>query len=180
MEAGFASRAILHGCLQVVEDDAARTATEEFKGMDDSAVELLFALQERELDIDQPAIAEHGDKHRDLARCVTDSYAAALAPIDLHRLARLVVDFLIDATARRAYSSQVAANDTDAAFIAVGTASDLLADAYRREVGILGEQGVDLGRVRVQVAGVTRDLAPGGLFQRKRRGHGMPRAVESS
>src|ERR1700722_13108935 len=100
METGFATRAVQDGCLQVVKDDGARTATEELEGMDDSAVKFLLALRERELDIDQPAIAEHGHEHRNLAGRVSYLDAAALTPIDLHRLSRLVVDFLIDATAR--------------------------------------------------------------------------------
>ena len=111
METGFAARAIQDGRLQVVEDDGAGTATEELEGMDDSAVELLLALRERELDIDQPAIAEHGHEHRDFAGRVTDSHAAAFAPIDLHRLARLVVDFLVDTTARGTDLPQVAADE---------------------------------------------------------------------
>src|SRR5271170_5663538 len=88
--------------------------------MNNSAVELLLALRKRELDVDQPAIAEHGDEHGNLAGRVADSYAAALAPIDLHRLGRLVVDFLVDATACGTKLPQVTADDTDAAGIAIG------------------------------------------------------------
>ncbi len=179
METRIAARAVEYGRLQVVEDDGAGTATEELEGMDYSAVELLLALRERELNIDQPAIAEHGHEHGDLSRGGTDSHAAALAPIDLHRLARLVVDFLVDATSRGTDLSQIAADDTDAAGIAAGAAGNLLADTYRGEFRILGKQGVDLGRVRVQDAGVTRDLARRGLVQRERRGHCAPRAAES-
>ena len=50
--------------------------------------------------IHQPAVAEHGHEHRNLAGRGTDLHAAALAPIDLHRLGRLVVDFLVDTPAR--------------------------------------------------------------------------------
>ena len=90
---------------------------------------------------------------------VTDLHAAALAPIDLHRLGRLVVDFLIDAPACGTDRPQVAADGDRAAGIAIGAASDLLVDAHRREVGILGQQGVDLGLVRVQEAGAARGLS---------------------
>ena len=99
MQTGFAARAVQDGRLQIVEDNGTGTAFEELEGMDDSAVELLLALRECELDIDQPAIAEHGHEYRNFARRVANSHAAAFAPIDLHRLGRFVVDFLVD-TAR--------------------------------------------------------------------------------
>ena len=50
-------------------------------------------------DVGHPAVAEHGHQDRDLAARVSYLDAAALAPVDLHGLRRLVVDFLIDATA---------------------------------------------------------------------------------
>ena len=50
--------------------------------------------------IHQPAVAEHGHEHRNLAGRGTELHPAALAPIDLHRLGRLVVDFLIDTPAQ--------------------------------------------------------------------------------
>ena len=100
MEAGSAARAIEHGRLQVVEDHGPGTATEELEGVDQPAVELRLALRERELDVHQPAVAEHRHEHRNLAGRGTNLHAAALAPVDLHRLGRLVVDFLIDTPAR--------------------------------------------------------------------------------
>src|SRR5271157_999199 len=124
MQTGFAARAIENGRLQIVEDNGTGTGAKKLEGMDDSAVELLLALRERELDIDQPAIAEHGHEHRSFARRVTDSHAAALAPIDLHRLGRFVVDFLVDTTARGTHFPQVTADEADAAGIAIGAASD--------------------------------------------------------
>src|SRR5271166_5644605 len=99
MEAGSAARTVEHGRLQVVEDDAAGTTTEELESMHQAAVEFGFVLRECELDVHQPAIAEHGYEHRNLARCRPDLHAAAFAPIDLHRLSRLVVDFLVDPSA---------------------------------------------------------------------------------
>ena len=112
--------------------------------------------------IHQPAIAEHGHEHRDLAGRGADLHAAAFAPIDLHRLGRLVVDFLVDATACGTDLPQVAADDAGAAGIAIGAAGDLLADAHRREFGIPGQQGVDLGPVRIQEAGAARTSRAGG------------------
>ena len=106
--------------------------------------------------IHQPAVAEHGHEDRDLAGRGSDLDAAALAPVDLHRLGRLVVDFLIDATACGTDGPQVAADGDRAAGVAIGAASNFLADAHRREFGILGQQGVDLGLVRVQEAGAAR------------------------
>ena len=140
METGSAARAVEHGRLQVVEDQAAGTAAEEGQGVDQAAVELGLALREGELDVDQPAIAEHGHEHRDLAGRRADLHAAAFAPIDLHRLGRFVVDLLVDAAARRTDLAQVAAHDDRAAGVALRSASDLLADAHGREVGILGQQ----------------------------------------
>ena len=56
----------------------------------------------------QSAIEKHGHERRDLACCGADLHAAALAPIDLHRLGRLVVDFLIDAAASGADGPEIA------------------------------------------------------------------------
>src|SRR5208337_450225 len=139
METSTAARAVKHGRLQVVEDDGAGTAIEELEGMHQAAVELRLGLRERELDEHQPAIAEHGHKHRNLARRSTNLHATAFTPIDLHRLGGFVVDFLVDATSRGTDLPQVAAERAGAAGIAFWAASDLLADAYRREFGILGQ-----------------------------------------
>src|ERR1035438_10159192 len=95
MEAGSAAGAVDHGCLQVVEDDGAGTATEEVESIDDRAVKLGLALRERELDEHQPAIAEHGYEDRDLACRSADLHSAALSPVNLHGLGRLVVDFFV-------------------------------------------------------------------------------------
>ena len=129
--------------------------------MNDSAVELLLALRERELDIDQPAIAEHGHEYRNFAGRVADSHAAAFAPIDLHRLARFVVDFLVNTTAHRTDLPQVAADSNHAAGVSIEAAGDFLVDSHGREVGILGKQSIDLGPVRVQEAGAARGPARG-------------------
>ncbi len=99
MQTGFAARAVEYGRFQIVEDNGTGTGAKKLEGMNDSAVELLLALRERELDIDQPTIAEHGHEYRNFARRVPDSHAAAITPIDLHRLGRFVVDFLVDTTA---------------------------------------------------------------------------------
>src|SRR3974390_913203 len=95
METGSAARAIEHGGLQVVEDHGAGTTAEELEGMHQAPVELGLALRERKLDERQPAVAEHGHEHRDLAGRGTDLHSAALSPIHLPRLGWLVVDFLI-------------------------------------------------------------------------------------
>ena len=109
METGTAPRAVEHRRLEVVEDQMARTATEEGQSMDQAPVELGLALRQSELDVEQPAVAEHGHKHRDLAGCRADLHAAAFAPIDLHGLARLVRHFLVDAAACRTDLAHVAA-----------------------------------------------------------------------
>ena len=46
-------------------------------------------------------MAEHGHKHGDLALGRTDLNRAAIAPVDLHGLARFIMHFLVDAAARR-------------------------------------------------------------------------------
>src|ERR1700730_14389303 len=100
MKTGGAARAIDHGCFQVVEDKGTRTAPKKLQGMHQAAIEFGLALREGELDVGHPAEAEHGHQDRDLAARISYLDAAALAPVDLHGLGRLVVDFLIDATAR--------------------------------------------------------------------------------
>jgi hypothetical protein len=63
----------------------------------------------------------------------------ALAPVDLHRLGWLVVDFLVDTPARGADLPEIAANDDRAALIAFGTTGNLLANADCRKIGGLGQ-----------------------------------------
>src|SRR5271165_807804 len=99
METGGAARAIGHSRLQVIEDDGTRTSTKELEGVHNPTIEFRLALGERELDVHQPAVAEHGHEHRNPARRATELHTAALAPIDLHGLGRLVVDFLVDTPA---------------------------------------------------------------------------------
>src|SRR5271166_682878 len=100
MEACGAARAIDHSRFQVVEDNGARTGPKELQGMHQAAIEFGLALREGELDVGHPAVAEHGHQDRNFAARVSYLDAAALAPVDLHRLRRLVVNFLVDATAR--------------------------------------------------------------------------------
>ena len=180
MEAGGAARSIEHGGLQVVEDHGPGTAAEELQRVNQAAVELGLALRERELDEHQPAVAEHGHEHRNLAGRGTDLHAAALAPVDLHRLGRLVVDFLIDTPARGTDRPEIAAHGDRTARVAFRAASNLLADAHRREVRILGQQRIDLGLVRVQDAGAVRSLACRWSIQLECRGHRVSRAAEAA
>src|SRR5262249_10441349 len=99
VETGGTARAIEDGRFQGVDDDGTRTATKELEGVHDRAIELGLALRERKLDVDQPAVAEHGHEHRNPTRRAAELDPATLSPIDLHGLSRLVVDFLIDTPA---------------------------------------------------------------------------------
>src|SRR4029077_20600145 len=109
-----------------------------------------------------------------------DLDTAELAPVDLHRLGWLVVDLLVDTPPCRTDAPEIAANDDRAALISFGATGNLLANANCREIGILGQQGIDLGLVGIQEAGALRNLTRGRLVQLKRRGHRLPRAVESA
>ena len=131
MKAGGVAGPIDHGRFQVIEDDGARTGPKRLQGMDDLAIEFRLAPPECELDIGHPAVAKHG--HEDRNPAVRASYlnAAALAPIDLHGLGWLVVNFLIDATARGPDGPNVAADGNHAAGVAIGAASNFLLDAHR-------------------------------------------------
>src|ERR1022692_4087676 len=144
METGMAARAVEHSRFEVVEDQIARTAAEEGQSVDQASVELGLALRQGEFDVEQAAMAEHGYEHRDLAGRRANLYAAAFAPIDLHRLGRFVMHLLVDAPACWPDLAQVTAQDVRAAGVALWSASDLLADAHGREVGILGQQVLDL------------------------------------
>ena len=95
-------------------------------------------------------MAEHGHEDRNPAGRASDPNTAALAPIDLHGLGWLVVNFLIDATARGPDGTNVAADGNHAAGVAIGAASNFFMDAHRREIRIFGQQCVDPGLVRVQ------------------------------
>src|SRR3954464_9171359 len=98
MKTGGAARAVDDSRFQVVEDDGARTGPKELQGVHQAAIEFGLALREGELDIGHPAVAEHGHQDRDLAGRVSYWDAPAFTPVNLHRLGRLVVDFLINAT----------------------------------------------------------------------------------
>src|SRR5258708_5608198 len=100
MEACGAAGSVDHSRFQIVDDDGTRTAAKEHEGTDDAPIEFRLALRECELDIDHPAVAEHGHEDRDSAGRISYWDAAALAPVDLHGLGRLVVDFLVNATTR--------------------------------------------------------------------------------
>src|ERR1700757_1234481 len=111
METSVAARAVEYGRLQVVEDQVARTAAEEGQGVDQAAVELGLALRPGELDVHQAAVAEHGHEHRDLTPGRADLHAAALAPIDLQRLARFIMHLLVDPATGRPDLPQVTTQD---------------------------------------------------------------------
>ena len=179
MKTGGAARAVDHGRFQVVEDDGTRTGPKELQRMHQAAIEFRLALREGELDIGHPAVAEHGHQDRDFAGRVSDRDAPALAPVDLHGLGRLVVDFLIDTSAWGPEGPQVAADGDHAAGVALGAAGQFLVDAHRRKFGILGQQSVDLGLVRVQGAGAAEGGACGRLLPLPRLGDRAPGAVES-
>src|ERR1017187_5258983 len=179
METGVAARAVEHGRLEVVEDQVARTAAEERQGIDQAPVEFSLALRQGELDVDQAAIAEHGHEHRDLAGRRAHLHAAAFAPIDLHRLGRLVMHLLVDATACRPNLAQVTAQSMHAGGVALGSTSDLLADAYGREVGILGQQFLDPIQVWIEHTGTRYRLGRWRLLHLQGGSHGVTRAVQA-
>src|ERR1022692_2282036 len=150
METGMAARAVEHSRFEVVEDQIARTAAEEGQSVDQASVELGLALRQGEFDVEKAAMAEHGYEHRDLAGRRANLHAAAFAPIDLHRLDRFVMHLLVDAAACRPNLAQVATQDDGASAVALGSACDLLADAHGGEIGILGQQILDLLHVRIE------------------------------
>ena len=130
METGGAARSVDHRRLQIIDDHSTGAGAEELQGMHQAAVELGLALRQGELDVDQPAVAEHGHEDRNLAHGGTDSHTAALAPINLHRLSRFIVDLLVHTPPRGAHGPQVAADNNSAARIAAGAAGNLLADTF--------------------------------------------------
>ena len=180
METGTAARAVFDGSFQIVDDQGAGAAAEELQGVHHAAIELGLALRQRELDEHQAAVAEHGHEDRDLAGRGAESDLAALAPVHLHRLGRLVMDLLVDPPARRADGPEIATHEDRAALITVGPAGDFLADAHRREFGTLFHQGVDPGLIRVQETGAGCVGVRRGMVQLQGRGHGPPRAMESA
>src|SRR5438128_9596716 len=75
--------------------------------------------------------------------------------------------------------AEVAAQDGGAAGIALRSAGNLLADAYGREVGILGQQLLDLIHVRIQQADAPRRCGRRRLLQLQGCSHRVSRAVQS-
>src|SRR5271165_6384591 len=179
MEAGMAARTVEYGRLQVVEDQGARAAPEKGQGIDQATIELGLALGQCELDVDQAAIAEHGHEHRDLATAAADLDTAAFTPIDLHGLGRLVMHLLVDAAVGRPDLAQVTTQDVHAACVALGPTSDLLADAHGREIGMLGQQVLDLVEVRIERAVAPRCRGRRRLLHLEGSRHGVPRAVQA-
>ena len=159
MEASVPPRAVEHCGLEVVHDQLPRAALEELQGVHHAAVKVGLPLREAELDVAQPAVAEHGHEHRDPPRSLADRQPSAVAPIDLHRLARLVDHFLIDPSPRGPDLVQIAPYRVDRAAIAVLSLGDFLRDSRCVEVGILGQQRVDLRPVTVEDAFAWGSLA---------------------
>src|SRR5262249_20551501 len=131
MEAGGTARAVDHTSFQIVENDDAGTATKKAESIDDPAVELGLALRQGELDEHQSAIAEHGNKNRNLAGRAADLHATTCSPIDLHRLGWTVVDLLVDAPRCEPDCPEVATERAGAARVAVRATCNLFADAHR-------------------------------------------------
>jgi len=173
MVTGAASGAVEYGRLEVVEDHVAWTAAEEDQGVDQAAVELGLALRQGELDEQQPAVAEHGHEHRDLAGRRPNLDAAAFAPIDLHGLGGLVRHLLVDAAACRPDVPQVAAQHGGTAAIALRSTGDLLADAHGRQVRMPGQQVLDLIQVGIQQADAPRRFGCRRLCGLQGCGHGV-------
>src|ERR1017187_9716914 len=178
METGVAAPAVEHGRPEVVEDQVSRAAAEERPGIDQAPVEFSLALRQGELDVDQAAIAEHGHEHRDLAGRRANLHAAAFTPIDLHRLGRFVMHLLVDAAACWPDLAQVAAQSDRTASVALWSTGDLFADAHGREVGIFGQQILDLLHVRIDHTGAPRRLGRWRLLQFQGGGHSATRAVQ--
>ena len=65
MQAGRTAVTVKHGRLEVVENDFAGTPTEELQGVDEGPIEVGLALRQRELDVNQSAIAQDGHQHGD-------------------------------------------------------------------------------------------------------------------
>ena len=118
--------------------------------MNQAPVEFGLALRQGEFDKHQAAVAQHGHEHRHLTPGRAHRDRAAFAPINLHGLGGLVKHLLIDAATGRTDLAQVAAENGGAAGIALRSPGDLFMDAYRREVGVLGQQGLDLIPIRIQ------------------------------
>src|SRR4029079_2449514 len=66
-----------------------------------------------------------------------------------------------------------------AAGVAVRSAGDLLADTHGRQVGILGEQALDLLEVRREQAATTGGYTCRRLLELESGGHGVTRTVQS-
>jgi hypothetical protein len=98
METGVPPRTVEHRRFEIVYDQLPRTSLKELQGMHHSAVKVGLPLREAELDVAQAAVAEHGHEHRDPPRGLADLQPAAVSPIDLHGLARLVEHLLIDSS----------------------------------------------------------------------------------
>ena len=116
--------------------------------------------------MDQSAIAEHGHEDRDLPCRGADIDPAAIAPIDLHRLARLIMDFLVDPPACRPDRAQDRGEQCTRCQYSHRGRERSPSRRALREFRILGHQGVDLGLVESEgLAQRTSTGGAGGLIQ---------------
>src|SRR2546428_3147179 len=117
MQAGMSSGPRDHSRLEVVEDELAWTAAEAAERGDDGAVEVRLLLGQGELQIKHAAVAQHSDEDGDASRGLTDADRSTVAPIHLHRIARLPDRFLVHTPARRPDATHVATHQTHFALV---------------------------------------------------------------
>ena len=75
-----------------------------------------------------------------------------MAPVDLHRLARFLSHFLVNAPSSRSNLAQIPPYQDDAPLISVGPFDNLFVHADRGKIRRFGNQGIDLFLVGVQDA----------------------------
>ena len=180
MQTGVAARTAGDRRLEIVEDDLPWAALKEFQGVDQGPVELRLPLRETELDVDHPAVAEHGHEDRDPPRRLADRQAPAVPPIHLHGLARLVKHLLVHPPSGRTDRAQQAPHQTHAPAIALGALGDLLPHPHGRQVRVFGHQRLDLPTIAVQDAPARLGLSGGRLCHRQRLRHRLTAAVQTA
>ena len=97
VQTGMASGARDHSRLEVVEDDFSGTTAKESQGIGNGAIELGLLLRQRELDVEQSAVAKDSNQDGNRSFGASHLNRSAIPPVHLHGLPRLVVHFLVHA-----------------------------------------------------------------------------------
>ena len=147
---GLTDNTLQHGGLEVIHHGFGWNAAEEGEGVGMTGQELLHGLADRELDVQQAAVAQHHHEEAESAAGIAHVDRAELAPIHLGTFARGERQRQEGRRLRRANMADVVLGDRAPAGVANLTQTQ---EYLRRGVGVVLKPADDLPLERVQLAG---------------------------